>query len=292
MNIIFQVDGGIGKSIIATAVCKAIKTQYPKDNLIVITGYPEVFLCNPNVDKTFSHNNLNYFWVDFIQDKEVKMMIHNPYFETDFILQKDHLIKVWCEMFDINYNGETPELFLNNREIEFFGKNFISPKPIMVIQTNGGAMNQINKYSWTRDLPLTTAQRIVDHFKNDYAIFHIKRDDQFSLQNTIPIQADFRAIATLIYLSDKRLFIDSFCQHVAAALNKKSVVCWIGNLPSQFGYQLNSNIIANNPTLKPELKNSIFSKYNLTGQPLEFCYNNEDEIFDYENIIDELIELS
>ena len=31
MNIIFQVDGGIGKSILATAVCKAIKTQYPND---------------------------------------------------------------------------------------------------------------------------------------------------------------------------------------------------------------------------------------------------------------------
>ncbi len=28
MNIIFQIDGGIGKSIAATAVCKAIKAQY------------------------------------------------------------------------------------------------------------------------------------------------------------------------------------------------------------------------------------------------------------------------
>jgi hypothetical protein len=40
-----QIDGGIGKSVIAaTAVCKAIKAQHPKDQLIVITGYPEVFL--------------------------------------------------------------------------------------------------------------------------------------------------------------------------------------------------------------------------------------------------------
>ena len=30
MKIIFQIDGGIGKSIAATAVCKAIKKQYPK----------------------------------------------------------------------------------------------------------------------------------------------------------------------------------------------------------------------------------------------------------------------
>ena len=39
MKIIFQIDGGIGKSIAATAVCKAIKKQYPTDKLIVITGY-------------------------------------------------------------------------------------------------------------------------------------------------------------------------------------------------------------------------------------------------------------
>ena len=44
MNIIFQIDGGIGKSIAATAVCKAIKAQYPNDKLIVISGckYPVI----------------------------------------------------------------------------------------------------------------------------------------------------------------------------------------------------------------------------------------------------------
>jgi uncharacterized phage-like protein YoqJ len=71
-NIIFQIDGGIGKSIMATAVCEAIKNQYPKDQLIVITSYPEVFLCNPHVDKCLSHNNLNYFYQDFIEGKKVK----------------------------------------------------------------------------------------------------------------------------------------------------------------------------------------------------------------------------
>ena len=79
MKIIFQIDGGIGKSVMATAVCKAIKTQYPKDQLIVITGYPDVFLCNPYVEKVLNFNNLNYFYQDNIEGQEVKMMIHNPY---------------------------------------------------------------------------------------------------------------------------------------------------------------------------------------------------------------------
>ena len=33
MNIIFQVDGGLGKSIMATAVLKAIRKQYKKENI-------------------------------------------------------------------------------------------------------------------------------------------------------------------------------------------------------------------------------------------------------------------
>ncbi len=288
MNIIFQIDGGIGKNVAATAVCKAIKTQYPNDKLIVITGYPEVFLCSPYVDKALNFNNLNYFYSDNIEGQQVKMMLHNPYMESDFVNQIGHLNKVWCEMFGIKYNNEQPELHLNNRELQFFGNQISAPKPIMVLQTNGGAQNQPNKYSWTRDLPIATAQKVVNHFVKDYTIVHIRREDQPALQNTISVHNEFRAIATLINMSTKRLFIDSFCQHTAASLNKPSVVCWIGNIPSQFGYDIHTNIIANPPTMKPELRNSVFSKYNISGQPTEFCYNSEDEIFDADRIIEAL----
>ncbi len=289
MKIIFQVDGGIGKSIAATAVCRAIKTQYPDDQLLVITGYPEVFLCNPNVDKVFNFNNLNYFYQDHVEGQKVKTFLHNPYFDTNFINLDGHLIKVWCEMFGVVYNGEQPELFINNREREFYGKNFASQKPIMLLHTNGGAANQPNKYSWTRDLPIATAQRIADVFAPHYNIVHIRRDDQFALKNVNHFKGDFRAIATLISMSQKRLFIDSFCQHAAAALGMPSVVCWIGNSPSQFGYNLHMNILANEPTNKPELRHSVYSRYNISGQPTEFPYNNDGEIFDADKIIAALL---
>jgi hypothetical protein len=99
---------------------------------------------------------------------------------------------------------------------------------------------------------------------------------------------DFRALAVLISMSAKRLFIDSFAQHAAAALGLPSVVCWIGNTPTQFGYDIHTNIIANPPTTRPELRHSVFSRYNISGQPTEFPYNNEDEIFDADKIIEAL----
>ena len=180
MKIIFQIDGGIGKSIMATAVCKAIKKQYPDAKLVVITGYPDVFLCNPYVDKTLNFNNLNYFYQDYIEgEKHLLTFLHNPYLEADFIMEKGHVIKVWCEMFGIKYNGELPEVYINNRELNFFGNQFASQKPILLMHTNGGAPNQPNKYSWTRDLPLGTAQRIAYGFGNDFHVVHIKREDQW-----------------------------------------------------------------------------------------------------------------
>ena len=189
MKIIFQVDGGIGKCIAATAVCKAIKKQYPDDELVVVSGYPEAFLCNDNISENLRFSELQYFWQRHIQGQQVKMMLHNPSLDTGFITGTNHLIKVWCEMFGIQYNGEQPELFLTDREYNFYGNRFPSEKPILLIQTSGGAPEQPNKYSWTRDIPHVTAQKIVNAFANDYNVVHIRREDQLPLQNTTPIHA-------------------------------------------------------------------------------------------------------
>lgn len=88
MKIILKIDGGIGKSIMATAVCKAIKTQYLDSKLIVITGYPEVFEGNRKVFKVYRHNELNYFYKDHLEGQsDTKFFLQEPYIETEFIPQ-------------------------------------------------------------------------------------------------------------------------------------------------------------------------------------------------------------
>jgi hypothetical protein len=287
-NIIFNIEGGIGKSIMATAVCEAIKNQYPNDKLIVLTAYPEVFICNPHVDKCYNHNQLSYFYSEFVEEGNFKAFMHNPYLETNFLKRKEHLLETWCNMFNIEYKGEQPKMYLTQREIDFYSRQFNSDKPIFVLQTNGGAVNQEIKYSWARDIPVSVAQRVVNEFKDEYNIFHIRRNDQIGLEGTIPVEANFRSLVGLIGMSSKRLLIDSFAQHTAKALGMDSVVCWIANTPEQFGYENNINIIANEETKKPELKNSFLSKYNIVGSLTEFPYNNESEIFDVEQIIEAL----
>ena len=287
MNIVFQINGGMGKCIMATAVCEAIKKQYPDANLIVISGYPDVFLNNPNIKRNYSFNGFSYFYEEQIDNKDFLIFAHDPYLETNHIKQSEHLIETWCKMFNINYNGEQPIIYLNNREKKFYSNKYLFNKPILLLQSNGGASSEM-KYSWARDLPTSVSLKVIEEFKNDFTIVHIRRDDQTSFENTIPITDNFRSMAVLIDMSSKRLLIDSFGQHTAAALGLKSTVCWIANKPEIFGYQLHDNIVSEPFTIKPDLRKSYLQKFNIGGDLNEFPYNNENEVFNINKIINSI----
>jgi hypothetical protein len=287
MNVIFFISGGLGKCIAATAVCSAIKKKYPESDLIVVSGYPETFLNNPNVKKSFGFGNASYFYEDYIENKEVIIFKHDPYDTTDYVKEDKHLIEIWCELYDLEYNGEFPEFFMTKREIDTFQRQVQSDKPIMLLQSNGGA-DANRKYSWARDLPFEVSMKVIEEFKSEFNIFHIKREDQLGFQNTIPLTASLRQILAVSLLSSKRLVIDSFMQHALAALRMPSVACWVVNKPRVFGYDLHTHILANPYTIKPELRNSFLQKFNIGGEEIEFPYQNESQIFDVDAIISAL----
>jgi len=285
MNIIFQINGGIGKCVAATAVCEVIKKEYPNSKLIVISGYADVFLNNPFVDRAYNYGGMSYFYEEFIENKEIKIFAHDPYLEANHIQYKEHLLETWCRIYGLTYDGELPRIFLTERERTFYQNKYISDKPIFLIQPNGGAPNDL-KYSWARDLPHNVVQDVIDTFKAEYNVVHIKREDQIKYQNTFEVSDSFRGLAILIEMSEKRLLIDSFAQHTAAAMGKPSTVCWVVNKPNVFGYDIHTNIEPNPFTLKPELRNAYLSKFNISGELVEFPYQNEDEIFNTYDIID------
>lgn len=290
MNIIFQINGGIGKCVMATAVCEAIKKKYPDSKLIVVSGYADVFLNNPHVYRSYQYGGISYFYSEYIDGHDYKIFAHDPYVQTEYVEQKEHLIKTWCEMYDVPYNGEQPKIYLTGREVKFFENKFTSDRPILLLQTNGGAQTE-HKYSWARDIPSSVAVKVIDHFKLEYNVVHIRRDDQNQFEGTFGVTDTFRALCVLISMSSKRLLIDSFAQHVAASMSLPSTVCWVANSPKVFGYTMHNNILANPFTTKPELRNSYFGKFNIAGDLLEFPYNHEDEIFDVDKIIKSIEQL-
>lgn len=287
--IVFNIEGGIGKCILGTALCQAFAEQMPNKSLIVVSGYPEVFLNNPHVHRSFSFSNIQYFYDEYIRNRNTEVYLHNPYNTSDYIYKRKHIIEIWCEIFGLEYHKEYhPKIYLTKREEEFFSRQINVDKPILLLQTNGGADSQPVKYSWARDIPLSVAQKVVNYFMSDYSVFHVRRNDQFQLENTFSVTANFRELCVIATLSSKRLLMDSFLHHLCSSFRMKSSVLWVVNSPKVFGYDFNDNITANPFSSKPELRSAYLQEFNITGEPLEFPYNSEEDIFSIDRIVQSL----
>ena len=288
MNVIFQIDGGLGKSIMATAMVKVLRKRYKNAHIVVVTPYSDVFLNNPHINECIRPDHMNGAYLKYIKDQNCKIFIEDPYRNTSFLTDKEHLLKTWCKIYGLHYNNEQPELYLTQPEIDYFKPFYETEKPILAIQPHGGPQEQGFKYSWTRDIPNPTVEQIIEHYVNDYTIIHIKRQDQHIYPNTMQALDGFRSIAILLQLSKKRLLIDSFGQHLSASLGIKSTVCWVTTKPKVFGYKLHDNIISNSFTKDPQIQNSVYQPFNLAQDISSIPYNDLNEVFDVDKIIESI----
>jgi len=293
--IVFHVEGGIGKNIQATVVAENIKLKYPDSKLIVIASWPDVWLHNPHIHRFYRIGNTPYFHDDFIKDRDTLVLKDEPYSNGRYFKKNMFLSQVWCEMYDVPYIATSPRIYLTTlerEEIYMYVKNV--GRPIMLLQTCGGAVqNNQFPFSWFRDLPHNLAEKIVNHFHKRYAIFHLKYKEQFSLPNTIDPALSLRNIFGLIPLTQKRLFIDSFAQHASAAMDTPSVVCWVGNTPKVFGYDLHDNITTKLDLFSESNYEGYLDSFGLQG-PNYACpsnYNTE-TLFNADEIINHLEKLS
>jgi ADP-heptose:LPS heptosyltransferase len=293
--IIFHCDGGQGKNIAATAVVEAIKKKYPEYHIIVVCGWEEVWFNNPNIYRVYKFGGLPYFYEDFIANDDIEDLVllrHDVYFHQNQIMEKQHLIQNWCEMFNIPFNGEMPKVYLTPREIQV-GSEILKlhqdKRPIFLIQTNGGMAHGNNQQSWMRDMPLDLAQETVNRYVNKgYRCIHIRHENQPQLQNVETATMPLRDLYSLILYSKVRFLVDSFVQHIAAAYQLPSTVLWIGNKPHVFGYGVHDNIISKKDHDHEFLKYSYLNKYDISGMPTQCPYNNYQDLFNYDEILKSL----
>jgi len=289
--VIFHIDGGCGKNIVATAVVKSIKAAYPEYKLIVVTAYPEVFLHNPLVYRVYKFGNLPYFYDDYINGKETKIFRMEPYHSGDLLYKKKSLAEIWCDVFNIPCVSVQTDIHLTERELLFVQKNINKDGPILLVQSSGGADNQEYPYSWSRDLPPAFAQEVVNTVKDKFSkVFHIRREKQPTLENTIHVSDHFRNLFCYIALSDKFLCIDSFAQHAAAAFNKKATVGWISNSPVVFGHNIHDNIIASGSESFRHRIDSYLESEDWTGGRFYECpYDNIGQMFDKDQFVESIL---
>jgi hypothetical protein len=293
MYSIFHLEGGIGKNILATAVISSLKSTDPERNIIVVTAWPQVWFNNPNVYQIYPIGQSANFYKNFIKDKDVQIFRMDPYHTEDYILNKKHLIDIWCDLVGAQNNGVGPKLFFSPLELQSIQNKILTgvTKPIFLLHTNGGGAGpHARPYSWYRDLPIQNAQDVVEYFKNDYHIYQLGYEGQVKLQGTNPLQLDSREVLATPLFCRKRLLIDSFSQHSAMAFGQKSVVCWVGNKPEVLGYDFHVNIKPNVEPVFDTLHSSYLDDADIGGNPIQFPYDRL-KIFDSNEIINNLINL-
>lgn len=288
--VLFHLEGGLGKHVLATAVAKCIKNNHPDRKLIVVCAYPEIFLNLDFIDRVYPIGNTPYFYQDFIKDKDTLIFKHEPYFTTDHIHKRKRLIESWCNLYSLEYNGEHPQLEFNIRQKQFGINKWEREKPILVIQTNGGPLKgQKFPYSWTRDIPHYISIDIVERFKDKYHIIQICREESQVINGVA--EAHFEAMSnmelfSLLLVSSKEVLIDSSIQHASAALMKQSCVIWIGTSPEVFGYDQHYNVVAELP--ENMLPNSYLFDYDFNGSLHECPIKDFNGVIDIDKINDYL----
>lgn len=290
--VIFHIDGGCGKNIAATSVVKSIKKAYPEHKLIVVCAWPEVFIHNPNIDRVYKFGNIPYFYDDYINNMDSVILRMEPYHSGDLLYKKKSLAEIWCNILNLPFIDNKPEIFLTERELIFAQAQIKKDGPILLVQSSGGAEQQNHPYSWSRDLPPPFAIDVVNAVKDKFSkILHVRRDNQPEIPGTIKITDNFRNLFCYIALSDKFLCMDSFAQHAAAAFNKSATVGWISNSPTVFGYDIHDNILASGAESFRHRIDSYLEEEDWTGGRFHECpYDNIGNMFDKDRFVKSITE--
>jgi hypothetical protein len=273
--IIFQVSGGLGRNIMATAVCRQIKRQHKKSPLHVMASYPDVFVDLPTVERVYPFPGGSSFLADFYDGhKDFDVMAAEPYVDLAYRKGEQHLVDVWCRRLGLQLpDDKRGELALHDAtEREWARRNLhqllsMANRPKLVaIQPWGGtsfyqaeAAMDPTRPKHTRDLPPQVAQDIVDGLRaKNVVVLQLSLPTEPQLRTVIPIPVQQgqiispRYLFALLELCDGLVSIDSFAAHAWVALGKQgATVLWGGTDPTALGYSCNSNLTVTKPCPTP-----------------------------------------
>jgi len=287
--VVWHIEGGLGKNIAATSLIEDLSKKYSDRKLIMVVSYPEIFLNNPYIYRVYRVGSTQYFYDDYVRDKDTIIFRQEPYHQSGHITQNKHVISNWCDILGLEYNEQLPKFYPNALQ-----KNLVSAymreKPVMLIQTNGGGINSTYGYSWTRDMPYYVAVAISEKYSKDYHIIQVTKPSSPLIPNVEHITqqtSNFEQLSILA-ASEKRILIDSFLQHAAAGMGLPSTVLWVGTSPVNYGYKMHKNILANQPKGTNKMIDSYVFEYQFDGVIHECPYNDLSEIFNVNEVINSI----
>ena len=225
MDRIIYADGGIGRVLCLTPAIRTLKNREPDDRIVVVTGWPDVFVNNRDVSKIypFSHH---YMWDDVVRHG----ILYNPepYQDYRYYTQQHHII----QSFDYLINGIdssqpapiinlTPQLVRFGIELVEHIKKESGKKHVVAFQPFGATANfdgEITDPSY-RSLPFQTAIKIAEAASDWGMMFNCCNIDLDHV-NVWRRESSLTELFAIVAACDYVISIDSLLGHVGAAFQK------------------------------------------------------------------------
>lgn len=258
---LFVVEGGLGKTVMATAICKRLKEKY--NVVYAVSPYVDVLQACSYVDKAFPLSPLSGgVYEDIIKDEDVDIFWNEPYSEQDFIRKKIHLFNAWCRVCRLEeYTYPMKVTPVLDRIEDVFpscgiqAKQFVTQHPkFAIIQISGGQspLQVMPEYpnaqeqGLKRNYPIEKANELVALYKEkfpDTEVFQYGLANEPRIKDTQLVEFPYLTWALIAKSAQYVFCIDSSLQHLCASQGVACNVLWAETKPEHFGYDLHRNYI-------------------------------------------------
>lgn len=285
MRCFVMINGGTGKSIMATAMMPLLKKKYEK--VYVCSPYIDVFKCCSYVDEAFAPGQPNVYR-DLLLDDDVELLCREPYQNSNFIKKQCHLFTAWAEEWGIELEQDPMDMhpILDKwDEVQLALQKYAQMRQgwgkFILVQFSGGqspiAMQQAyNDHAEGLRRNYYRAQELISMIRKEYPehmIVHYALPNEPSYPETIKVELPYLVYRKACEDASAVITIDSSLQHLAAGASDKRIVIWGETAPEHFGYTDQVN-------LRKSVKNTQAYFQPLGSSPIEVPFATPQEVMD------------
>lgn len=260
---IINVEGGLGKNVMLTAILKKFKEQHEYDEVYVISPYHDVFKSCSVVTDAFPPMQ-GTLYQELVLDDDCDIFWKEPYSNQRFIKKQCHLFDAWAEELGFTLATDADEYIpqLDRIAEEYPHVKEAADKYLnewnhdfCIVQFNGGQsplMAQDGKVTYNDHQEAIKrnyfkGQRIVELLKEKYptaTIVHFALPNEPTIEGTVKIQVPYLTYHLLAAEAKAIVCTDSSLQHLATGVCDNVTVIWGETRPEHFGYACNNNVCA------------------------------------------------
>lgn len=264
---LINVEGGLGKNVMLTALMPIIAKEY--EEIYVISPYVDVFRACSYVAGAFEPGPAcASLYQELVLDEECTVLWKDPYSNSKFIKKQCHLFEAWLEELGITTDEDLSQLVpvLDNikggvpatEKIMADIKDKIGERLIMVqfcggqspltpqVDQNGNPVPYNDHQEYIKR-NFYNGQELINKLKEKYpeaTIVHYSLPNEPSYDNTIKLEIPYITYPLLADKAFKIVCTDSSLQHLSTGRCADITVIWGETRPEHFGYSCNKNIVA------------------------------------------------